>query len=229
MKQIFIADYRSICLLLLSVLFSAGVQAGEGADYDQIATRSFWQKLYPAGGWSLFCGYRFAANRGTVAGNTIGIEHIYSTTRMIKQSACQNRMQCRETKNTRFVRMEADLHNMYPVSQMVITLRFGYRYGLVRGEDWRIDDCDLEWKSGVVEPRPIARGNIARAMLYMHSRYNIPVDKESLALFRIWNKIDPPSQQEKIRNNIIERIQGNRNPYIDKPSLAESQKLTMLK
>ncbi|MFT5350905.1 MAG: deoxyribonuclease-1, partial [Gammaproteobacteria bacterium] len=47
--------------------------------------------------------------------------------------------------------------------------------------------------------------------------------------FKVWNKIDPPSKQEKIRNDRIERLQGNRNPYIDKPSLAERQKLTMLK
>lgn len=117
---------------------------------------------------------------------------------------------------------------MYPVSKSVITHRNGLRFGLINGEEWRFDDCDLEWKSGVIEPRQIARGNIARAMLYMHTRYKIPFDKKSLVMFKVWNKIDPPSKQEAMRNNMIERLQGNRNPYIDNPSLAEKQKLTML-
>jgi len=229
MKLFFVCQFRPVCALFLYFFFSVCVQAEEIISYDKIASDTFWRKLYPAGGWSLFCGYKFIANRSTAAGHTISIEHIYPTDLMSKQAGCQNRMQCRESHNARFTRMEADLHNMYPVSQVVMTLRFGFRYGLISGEDRRFDDCDIEWKSGVVEPRPIARGNIARAMLYMHSRYNIPVDEKSLILFRIWNKLDPPSKQEKLRNNIIERIQGNRNPYIDRPALAEQQKLTMLK
>ncbi len=66
-------------------------------------------------------------------------------------------------------------------------------------------------------------------MLYMYSRYKIPVNKNTLSLFKVWNKIDPPGKQEKARNNIIERMQGNRNPYIDKPGIAEGRNLTMLK
>ncbi len=127
------------------------------------------------------------------------------------------------------MRMEADLHNMYPAWQTVITHRYDFRYGVINGEDWRFDDCDFEWKTGIVEPRQIARGNIARAMLYMHSRYDIPVEKNALVLFKVWNRIDPPSKQEKVRNDIIERLQGKRNPYIDTPSIAEQNKLTMLK
>ncbi len=229
MKLFSSSKRRSVLLLFACFLLSGGIQAEAVANYDQIASDSFWRKLYPGGGWSLFCGYRFVANKRTSEKEIIGIEHIYPTTWMMKQAGCQSRMQCRENKNTRFIRMEADLHNMYPVSQSVITLRYGFRYGLVKGEDWRIDDCDLEWKNGVVEPRPIARGNIARAMLYMYSRYDIPVDKKSLILFKMWNKNDPPSKQEEIRNDIIERLQGNRNPYIDRPSLAGRQKFIMMK
>lgn len=220
---------RSGWLLLLYFLVSVCVQAEEVGDSDQIAIDAFWQNLYPAGGWSLYCGYKFAANRKTASGISIGIEHIYPTTWMAKAAGCHNRMQCRESKNLKFMQMEADLHNMYPAVQSLITYRYDYSYGLVNGEDWRFDDCDIEWETGIVEPRQIARGNIARVMLYMHSRYVIPIDKNSLALFKVWNKIDPPSKQEMFRNNIIERIQGNRNPYIDKPSLAEKQNLTMLK
>ena len=216
-------------LVLSSSLIATSVQAETTAEYDEIALNSFWKRLYPGGGWSLYCGYKFAAGGKTVNGLTIEIEHIYPTALMAVHSGCHNRMQCRETKNSTFIQMEADLHNLYPAWQTVITHKINYRFGLVTGEDWRFDDCDLEWKTGVVEPRNIARGNIARSMLYMHSRYKIPVNKDTLSLFKVWNKIDPPSKQEKARNNIIERMQGNRNPYIDKPGIVEAKNLTVLK
>ena len=220
---------RPLRLLFLSLVLSMSAGAENLNDYDQIASSSFWGKLYPAGGWSLYCGYKFAVSGKAAGGQVINIEHIYPTSRMAEHAGCQNRMQCRESKNPVFMRMEADLHNMYPAWQTVITHRYEFRYGLVSGEDWRFDDCDFEWKSGIVEPRQIARGNIARAMLYMHSRYDIPVEKNALALFKVWNRIDAPSKQEKVRNDIIERLQGQRNPYIDRPSIAEQRKLTMLK
>ncbi len=229
MDILFAGIYRLACILFLSFILSICVRAENAVDYDTLAVESFWSELYPVGGWSLFCGYRFDSSRRTASGNTISIEHIYPTEQMVKVAGCHSRMQCRESHNRKFMRMEADLHNMYPVSQTLITLRYNFHYGLVKGEDWRLDDCDIEWKSGVLEPRPIARGNIARAMLYMHARYHIPVDEKSLNLFKLWNRIDPPSKQEKIRNKIIERLQGNRNAYIDKPSLADKRKLTLLK
>lgn len=37
-----------------------------------------------------------------------------------------------------------------------------------------------------------------------------------------WNKLDPPSETEKIRNNVVERIQGNRNPFVDYPDLMDN-------
>jgi deoxyribonuclease-1 len=229
MSKIFVGAYRSGCLLLLSLVLSGSVHAEKLNDFDQVASNTFWSKLYPGGGWSLYCGYKFSAAKKTGNGLNVGIEHIYPSSSMTLHADCSNRMQCRDSGNEKFIRMEADLHNMYPVTQALITYRSNYRYGLINGEDWRFEDCDLEWKSGVIEPRQIARGNIARAMLYMHKQYNIPVSKNNLVLFKVWNRIDPPSLQEKKRNDIIERLQGNRNPYIDTPKLAEKQKLTMLK
>jgi len=215
-------------LALVLTLTPAGIAAEGIENYDEHARAAFWRKLYPGGGWSLYCGYRFNRSRKTASNHVIEIEHIYPTGRMAEHAGCHNRMQCRESDNTRFTRMEADLHNMYPVWQAVITYRYDRRFELVGGEVWRFDDCDLEWKTGVIEPRKIARGNVARAMLYMHSRYTIPVDRNDLALFRLWNRIDPPSRQEQARNDLIERIQGNRNPYIDRPSMAEDGQLSVM-
>lgn len=34
-----------------------------------------------------------------------------------------------------------------------------------------------------------------------------------------WNEIDPPSETEKLRNNTVQEIQGNRNMFVDYPAL----------
>ena len=36
-----------------------------------------------------------------------------------------------------------------------------------------------------------------------------------------WHKLDPPSQFERKRNDAVQAIQGNRNPYIDYPHWVE--------
>jgi endonuclease I len=38
---------------------------------------------------------------------------------------------------------------------------------------------------------------------------------------RQWNIIDPVDQAEINRNDKVEQIQGNRNPFIDDPELAD--------
>jgi hypothetical protein len=48
------------------------------------------------------------------------------------------------------MQMKADLHNLYSAWQTGITHKKNYHFGLVTGEDWRFDDCDFEWKTGVV-------------------------------------------------------------------------------
>ena len=36
-----------------------------------------------------------------------------------------------------------------------------------------------------------------------------------------WNKLDPVSEVEKLRNNTVQKIQGNRNPFVDYPNLID--------
>lgn len=36
-----------------------------------------------------------------------------------------------------------------------------------------------------------------------------------------WNELDPPSSVEKLRNDTVQKIQGNRNPYVDHPELVK--------
>lgn len=36
-----------------------------------------------------------------------------------------------------------------------------------------------------------------------------------------WNEMDPPSEVEKLRNDTVQKIQGNRNPFVDFPELMD--------
>jgi endonuclease I len=91
------------------------------------------------------------------------------------------------------------------------------------------------------EPPVRERGDIARALFYMDVRYegDVPGEPELqlvqhverisatnalmgrlLTLLR-WNRNDPPDDRERRRNSAVERWQGNRNPFVDNPELAE--------
>jgi endonuclease I len=76
------------------------------------------------------------------------------------------------------------------------------------------------------------KGDIARMMMYMYVRYNTRCLATNVGsgpttynvdmpnIFLEWNEEDPVSQFERTRNNVLQGIQGNRNPFIDNPYLA---------
>jgi len=212
-------------LRILSILlFAVSVMADQSSqyDYDRIVSGLFWHELYENGGWSLYCGLRLGNVPSlSVEGTRILIEHIYSSNRMIRALGCESRQQCFQEK-PEFRQMESDLHNLYPVWLEASNVFHDSNYGEIAGEYWRFDNCDLERENGLFEPRPLARGNIARAIFHMHHTYQLPLDNETLATLKRWNVQDPPSKQEMIRNDKIQALQGKRNRFIDNPRLADS-------
>lgn len=67
------------------------------------------------------------------------------------------------------------------------------------------------------------KGDVARMLMYMYLRYNLPfhhVSTDGVGLLLKWNAEDKVSPLELQRNNEIEKVQGNRNPFIDNPYLA---------
>ncbi|NHM02924.1 endonuclease [Flavobacterium difficile] len=76
------------------------------------------------------------------------------------------------------------------------------------------------------------KGDVARMMMYMYLRYPTQCLATNVGsgattynvdmpdIFLEWNEEDPVSQFEKTRNNVLQSIQGNRNPFIDNPYLA---------
>ncbi|MEP2937269.1 MAG: endonuclease [Gilvibacter sp.] len=76
------------------------------------------------------------------------------------------------------------------------------------------------------------RGDVARMMMYMYTRYGnrcLPTHNGSgalqsgtqmLQIYLQWNAEDPPTPYEDQRNEYLESVYGNRNPFIDNPVLA---------
>jgi deoxyribonuclease-1 len=207
------------CLLLLLPWLAS---AGQGGIPSYRAARDvFWHQLYPHGAWTLYCGkYMHGPDIA------VEVDHIYPVDWMVTAAGCHTRSQC-QASNERFNRMEADLHNMYAALAIIESARPKRAFGMVSGEDHLVQpSCDFEHDllRHLSEPRPLARGNLARAIFYMHAEYNLPIPPDMLMLLKRWNREDPPSQHERMRNRRIEAIQGTRNRFIDQPALGETIK-----
>jgi len=128
----------------------------------------------------------------------------------------------------------------YPYGKVVtITTTFG--------NGSKMGKANLEGYKGIVfEPIDQYKGDFARSYLYMLMKWNAQgtsfmqdsngkvmlnddmtssgnygLTAYGLAVLIAWHRQDPVSQKEIDRNNAVQKIQGNRNPFIDYPYLAE--------
>jgi deoxyribonuclease I len=144
------------------------------------------------------------------------LEHAYPAQWIVIAMHCgSNRVECRANMQSHFGFREADMHNLFPAWGNANSSRGDNLLGEIAGEDRRWPDCDFENKAGIVEPRPIIRGNFARAIFYMHTEYGLPIDPAMLQILIKWNRQDPVNRTERRRNDKIEELQGTRNPFID--------------
>ena len=78
------------------------------------------------------------------------------------------------------------------------------------------------------EPDDSYKGDVARIIFYLLVRYEEADDcdlsncVESIEMLLEWNELDPVDAGEEYRNDYIETIQGNRNPFIDNEDYAEA-------
>jgi deoxyribonuclease-1 len=209
------------CLLL--VHFSAPILA----DGQQVfkayfdALPVFWERIYPKGGETLYCGEKF----GSYHGRSINIEHVFPMAWAMRDQGCRSRKLCRESSQ-RFNQIEADMHNLYPALADINKVRSSFPFAMIPGEHRDFGRCDFEFhpRQRAVEPRPVSRGNIARAMLYMVDTYGLSLYKRQGELMKKWNREDPPDNEERRRNNLIAKYQGTRNRFIDDPKAVESMR-----
>ncbi|MEA4985460.1 MAG: endonuclease [Paludibacter sp.] len=147
--------------------------------------------------------------------------------------------------------MYSDLFNVYPTDGWVNNKRGNLPYGVVGSATYTSDNGSKVGSSGfsgysgtVFEPIDEYKGDFARTVLYMATRYadNISTwitansgstDVEivyhtangltsyAIDLFLTWSRNDPVSQKEINRNEAVYLKQNNRNPFIDFPGLEE--------
>ncbi len=133
---------------------------------------------------------------------------------------------CARRASEVFRHMEGDMHNLFPTIGVLNEARAAHAVGLIDGEPRAYGSCDFEVAQGArarrgvaqgkVEPRPAARGEIARAYLYMDAAYPQArlVDRPLRRLLLRWHRADPVDDWERRRNDFVAARQGNRNPWI---------------
>jgi endonuclease I len=137
--------------------------------------------------------------------------------------------------------MDSDMFHIYPTDAWVNNQRGNLPYGTTSQPNWtssngskRGPNNSQGYTGTVFEPIDEYKGDFARSYFYMLTRYkNYVVNWDSpmlegdyfsqwaRELLVDWDINDPVSQKEIDRNNAIYAIQGNRNPYIDRPEYGQ--------
>lgn len=138
--------------------------------------------------------------------------------------------------------MESDLFQLYPTDNYVNNRRGSDPYAEVDFPAWtslngsRSGNSSTPGYSGpAFEPIDEYKGDVARNYFYMTTRYYLEdagwpgsamTDGSDLlpwaaTMLLEWHATDPVSRKELERNGTIWGIQGNRNPFIDRPDFAD--------
>ncbi len=126
--------------------------------------------------------------------------------------------------------MRSDLHHLMATFIHPNGVRANHPFGVVSGRPTYSNDAGTKSNGSVFEPADFSKGRVARAMLYFYSRYRGQAIfanggprwwDQQIAVLLEWNRRFPPDAGERARNDLVERFQGNRNPFVDDPSLAD--------
>lgn len=204
-------------VLAIITAFPAYAQQSRISDYERARDVYFWRQLYVFGGETVYCGVGFGPQKSlNVSGQALTVEHAYPADWIAEAMGCENRNSCALSA---YGFAEGDLHNLWPALSSINSSRSDLPFGLIDPDARRFDDfCpDFERTSGanaLVEPRDDVKGDLARSILYMSDAYGLPLHGLNEMLLD-WHRSDPPDEMERWRNYVIERLQGNRNPFID--------------
>jgi endonuclease I len=133
--------------------------------------------------------------------------------------------------------MDSDVHNLKPADATANNARSNLDFDWSEISHPAAPEC--KYTPGVSwEPRDVVKGDIARMIFYMDTRYGgfdgeinltmvdevktspLPEHGKKSALLQ-WSRTDQPDQFERNRNDVIFRFQKNRNPFIDNPQFVE--------
>lgn len=128
-----------------------------------------------------------------------------------------------------------DQHHLFPAQfENANQVRLDYPLGEVVTPASTYLGCKIGQNANgkiVFEPRDAHKGDAARALFYMATAYNgvsgnnwgLPNTStryQDQNILRKWHYQDPPSSYEMARNEFLDSLQGNRNPFIDHPEYA---------
>lgn len=122
---------------------------------------------------------------------------------------------------------KTDLHHLYPTGNKINAERGNLPYADIGVESPKKLACD-ESKLGFAigsdegtffEPPQDHKGNVARSMFYFSVRYNMDIDPVQEIFLKYWHMLDPVDEKEQLRNDMIAKVQKNRNPFVDEPDL----------
>lgn len=127
-----------------------------------------------------------------------------------------------------------DLHHLFPTDSRANSTRSSNIFGEVVGKAVREEDCTASQVGSIINPEtgkkmrvrgyqpPVEhRGNVARALFYSAISYGYRISNLEEYYLKKWHKEDPVDDAERERQDEIHEAQGNRNPFIDFPELAE--------
>ena len=116
---------------------------------------------------------------------------------------------------------KSDMHHLFPTDPDANCKRGSFPFGYVNKDAVCFSEGGSLFDGDVFEVRKQHRGNVARAMFYFSTIYNMSIDENQEKVLREWHKQDPVDSNEIARNDAIESLQCNRNPYIDHPEYVE--------
>ena len=140
--------------------------------------------------------------------------------------------------------MGTDLHNLFAADQSVNSARGNKHFAELPGGMPVVDRSPLlpgsdgrllaRASARAWEPPDGCKGAVARALLYMACQYSPdglrlvdgfgegPGELGRLSDVLAWNARFAPTARERRRNDVVEGLQGNRNPFVDDPGAADS-------
>lgn len=120
---------------------------------------------------------------------------------------------------------QSDIHHLAPTRPTANSLRGSLKFGEV------VRDRNLDASPSIAgkntrgdqvfEPQDSTKGDIARALFYMSIRWGLPISADEEDVLRRWHREDAVQAEEYAKNDVIETLQGNRNPFVDCPNLVD--------
>lgn len=178
-----------------------------------VLRHDLWQSLYRNGGRTFFCGMPFRTHTVLVTES-----YLYPLSRVRRSLHCETNRNC-ERHSATYRKIETDLHNIVPAKALFELRQRNARYADL-GTRSKPGQCGSRFQRDLMDPPDHLKGDIARAIAYMHSTYGLALFTPLKTLQR-WNRLDPPSAAERARNRNIEHIQGTENPYVSQPGLLD--------